>query len=105
MWRAVKFIASLLGCLLIAALMVFVVFLVTVAPVIAATPPGPGKSCTYTPPTEAEASPSRTYEVEVLGIFEAASVRGGQRWFWVKRPGQDRYASVIVPDGQLSGCR
>lgn len=71
----------------------------------AAEPPAPGMTCTYTRPLTSEvASPSRTYVVEVLGTFEASYERDGP-WLWVKRPGQARYQSVIVPPATLSGCR
>lgn len=66
----------------------------------------PGMTCTYTPPARpSPASPSRTYEVEVVSTFEASYERDGRPWLWVKRPSEARYQSVIVSPATLSGCQ
>ena len=73
---------------------------------IEAAPIERGMTCTYTAPAKPSSeSPSRTYEVEVVSIFEPSYVRDGQPWLWVKRPSEARYQSVIVPPATLSGCR
>lgn len=60
-----------------------------------------GMTCTYTPPGDAP----QAYAVEVVSTFEASTTSEGQPWLWVKRPGQARYQSVMVPPSTLSGCR